>query len=143
VTFEFLQKSILSPIKRCLEGVKDFDKRGRGILRVRLNSTVTDKADPKPFQVHYHDGTVARYSEYWLHFILFALRTFNAETGENGVKYIPDQCELRSSPGIEEVGLGGSSFRRECTSESVRDIPSIHGPQRFHYKVAVSTKIFL
>jgi len=92
--FEFLQKSIPRYIKQCLEGVKDLDKRGWGILRFWLNSTVLDKADTKPFQLNYHDGTLARYSEYWLRFILFMLRTFNTETGENGVKYSPDQCKV-------------------------------------------------
>ena len=48
-SFEFLQKSIVSLIKRCLEGVRDLDHRGLGILRFWLNSTQMDKADVKPF----------------------------------------------------------------------------------------------
>jgi len=92
--FKFLQKSIPRLIERCLEGVRDFDKRGWDILRFWLNSNEIDKADTKPFQVHYSDGTLARYSEYWLRFILFTLRTFNiSDTGENGVKYTEYQHE--------------------------------------------------
>jgi len=92
--FEFLQKSVVTFIKKCLEGVRDLDKRGWGILRFWLNSTVPDKADAKPFQLNYDDDTIARYSEYWLRFILFALRTAHTETGENGVKYTADQYEV-------------------------------------------------
>jgi hypothetical protein len=92
--FKFLQKSIPSLIKRCLEGVRDLDKRGWDILRFWLNSSEINKADTKPFQVHYNDGTLARYSEYWLRFILFMLRTFDIEdTGNNGVKYTTHQHE--------------------------------------------------
>lgn len=92
--FIFLQKSIPRLIEQCLEGVRDFDKRGWDILRFWLNSSEMDKADTKPFQVHYNDGTLARYSEYWLRFMLFVLRTFYIEdTGENGVKYTEDQRE--------------------------------------------------
>ena len=56
-----------------------------------------NKADTKPFQVHYNDGTLARYSEYWLRFMLFTLCTFDIEdTGENGVKYTTHQREVIS-----------------------------------------------
>jgi hypothetical protein len=68
--FTFLQKSIPRLIERCLEGVRDLDKRGWDLLRFWLNSSEIDKADTKPFQVHYSGGTLARYSEYWLRFML-------------------------------------------------------------------------
>jgi len=55
-----------------------------------------DKADVKPFQLNYNPGTVALYSEYWLRFILFTLRTFNTDTGENGVKYTTKQHKVLS-----------------------------------------------
>ena len=92
--FEFLRKSIDSLIRGCLEGVRDLDRRGWGILRFWLNSTQMDKPDAKPFQLNYNDGTVARYSECWLRFILFTLRTFNTDTGENGVKYTDKQRKV-------------------------------------------------
>ena len=98
--FKFLQKSIPRLIERCLEGVRDLDKRGWDILRFWLNSTEVDKADTKPFQVHYNEGTLTRYSECWVRLILFMLRTFDIEdTGVNGVKYTENQREA-----VRELG---------------------------------------
>lgn len=92
--FEFLQKRIRSVIMQCLKGVQELNKRGWGILRFWLNSTVRDKADPKPFQLKYKDGTEERYSDYWARFMVFALRTFGIDTGVNGVKYSENQRKV-------------------------------------------------
>jgi hypothetical protein len=90
---EHIQRSVPKVIEQCLEGVKDWGKRGWEVLHFWLNSTKIGSASEKPFQVYYSAGTIARYSEFWLRFILFTLRTANANPGENDVKYTMGQLE--------------------------------------------------
>jgi Orsellinic acid/F9775 biosynthesis cluster protein D len=88
---EHIQRSVPNLIEQCLEGVKDWGKRGWEVLHFWLNSTQMGSACDKPFQVYYSPSTIARYSEFWLRFILFTLRTINANAGENDVKYTRGQ----------------------------------------------------
>jgi hypothetical protein len=90
---EHIQRSVPNLIEQCLEGVKDWGKRGWEILHFWLNSTQMGSACDKPFQVYYSPSTIARYSEFWLRFILFTLRTVNPNPGENDVNYTTGQIE--------------------------------------------------
>ena len=86
-----IQRSVATLIAQCLEGVRDWGKRGWEVMHFWLNSTQIGQPSQKPFQLYYDPGTVARYSEFWLRLILFSLRTFQSTPGDNDVKYTDDQ----------------------------------------------------
>ena len=93
---DHIQRSVLTLIPQCLEGVRDWGNRGWEVIHFWLNSTKIGIESDKPFQLYYEPDTVPRYSEYWLRFILFALRTFESNTGENDVQYTIAQSEALS-----------------------------------------------
>jgi hypothetical protein len=90
---EHIQRSVPTLIARCLEGVRDLEKRGWEVILFWLNSTKIGTSIDQPFQLYYDPQTVPRYSEYWLRFILFALRTFELNPGDNDVKYTTAQSQ--------------------------------------------------
>jgi hypothetical protein len=86
-----VQRSIPALIEQCLEGVRDWEKRGWEVMHFWLNSTQIGQPSKKSFQLYYDPGTVMRYSEFWLRFILFSLRMVELTSGDNDVKYTIDQ----------------------------------------------------
>jgi hypothetical protein len=86
-----IQRSVPTLIAQCLEGVRDWGKRGWEVMHFWLNSTQIGQSSKQPFQLYYDPGTVARNSEFWLRFILFSLRTVELIPGDNDVKYTTDQ----------------------------------------------------
>ena len=94
-----IQRSVPSLIAQCLEGVRDWENRGWEVILFWLNSTQIETQSNKPFQLYYDPGTVSRYSEFWVRFNLFLLRTFELNPGDNDVKYMVTQrqalCDLK------------------------------------------------
>lgn len=88
-----IQRSILILIAQCLENVRDWGKRGWEVIHFWLNSTQIGMVSDKPFQLYYDAGTITRYSEFWLRFILFSLRTFELNPDDNDVKYTTSQSQ--------------------------------------------------
>jgi len=88
---DHIQRIVLTLIPQCLEGVRDWGNRGWEVIHFWLNSTQIGSESDKPFQLYYDPNTVPRYSEYWLRFILFSLRTFELNPGENDVQYTTTQ----------------------------------------------------
>ena len=90
---EHIQRSVPTLIAQCLEGVRDLEKRGWEVILFWLNSTKIGTMIDQPFQLYYDPHTVPRYSELWLRFILFTLRTFELNPGDNDVKYTTAQSQ--------------------------------------------------
>jgi len=91
--FIHVRNSIQRVIRKCLQGIRDFDKQGWNLIRFWLNSVVKDKCDKTPFQLYYDSGTLDRYSGYWVRLFFFILRTMNDDSID-GVKYTGDQKRI-------------------------------------------------
>jgi len=91
---DHIQRSVPTLIAQCLEGVRDWGKWGWEVIHFWLNSTQITMESNKPFQLYYDPGTVARYSEFWLRFILFSLHTFELNPGDNDVNYTMGQKQV-------------------------------------------------
>src|SRR5436190_4540501 len=78
-------------IEKCIESIRDLDRRGWNEIRFWLRSTEKGKCHSKPFHKELKD--LKTYVNVWVELILFCLRTFESE--ESGAEFLPKQVNAR------------------------------------------------
>lgn len=76
-------------IKKCVDGVKDLEKRGWTSIRFWLQSLETERPNQKPFKMHYSD--LQNYTNIWIELVLFCWRSYN---DIDGVQLDRDQTHM-------------------------------------------------
>jgi hypothetical protein len=101
---EGIKSSVKRVIKYCIDGVKDLEERGWGLVRFWLKSTEAGKADSRPFNIHYDDSTVRIRGALWTKYLFFCIRALDVETG---VQFTEQQSrclsELRAAIVLNEL----------------------------------------
>jgi hypothetical protein len=102
-TMKSVSQSIHRVIEKCIESIRDLDRRGWNEIRFWLRSTEKGKSHSKPFHKELTD--LKKYVDIWVELILFCLRTF--ESVESGAEFLPNQVNalhnLRATINTEEV----------------------------------------
>jgi len=86
-TMKSISRGIHRVIEKCIESIRDLDRRGWNEIRFWLRSTEKGKCHSKPFHKELTD--LKKYADAWVGLILFCLRTFESE--ESGAEFLPKQ----------------------------------------------------
>jgi hypothetical protein len=86
-TMKSISQGIHRVIEKCIESIRDLDRRGWNEIRFWLRSTEKGKGHSKPFHKEMTD--LKKYADVWVGLILFCLRTF--ESQESGAEFLPKQ----------------------------------------------------
>jgi hypothetical protein len=96
-------------VGRSFDGVKDCWTRGWSLIPFWLVSPHKNQENSRPFRIHYHESTIARYATYWQQFIMFCMRASLVNPDEQGLQFHPIELEklhkLREKMELEDPSM--------------------------------------